>query len=65
MNKPNIPGIISEAKRFERERIIKILEDEVQRLVDMAGQREGGPAWRSAGIENCEHLIALIKGESK
>ena len=56
----------AEAVRIEeRERIIKILEDEVQRLVDMAGQREGGPAWRSAGIENCEHLIALIKGENK
>jgi len=49
----------------QQERIIKLLENEIQRLVDMAGQREGGPAWRSAGIENCEHLIALIKGENK
>ena len=49
----------------ERERIIKLLEEEIQRLVDMAGQRDGGPAWRSAGIENCERTIALIKGENK
>lgn len=49
----------------ERERIIKLLEDEIQRLIDLAGQREGGPGWRSAGIQNCEHTIALIKGEYK
>jgi hypothetical protein len=49
----------------ERDRIIKLLEEEIQRLVDMAGQRDGGPAWRSAGIENCERTIALIKGENK
>ena len=50
---------------FERARIIKLLEDEIQRLINIAGQREGGPAWRSAGIENCERTIALIKGENK
>jgi hypothetical protein len=46
----------------EQERIINLLEEEIQRLVDMAGQRDGGPAWRSAGIENCERTIALIRG---
>jgi len=56
--------LIRKVVKTEQDRIIKLLEDEIQRLVDMAGQREGGPAWRSAGIENCEHLIALIKGKN-
>jgi len=46
----------------EQERIINLLESEVKRLTDMGGQRGGGPAWRSAGIANCERTIALIRG---
>ena len=49
----------------ERKRIIKLLEDEIQRLVDMAGNRvHGDTIWRPAGIEVCERIIALIKGEN-
>lgn len=50
----------------EQDRIIKLLEDEIQRLVDMAGNRiHGDTIWRPAGIEVCERTIALIKGENK
>ena len=50
MTKPNIPSIISEAKRSERERIIKLLEDYAF---------NNGP---SGGIL---FAVALIKGENK
>ena len=58
MNKPNIPGIISEAKRSERERIIKLLEDELWKLPN--GMPAGGKTYLSI-----EEAIALIKGENK
>lgn len=56
--------LIDAAKLAERQRIIDLLEAEKQRLIDLTGSPEGGPAWRSAGIYNCEHTIALIKGEN-
>jgi len=47
--------------KHETTRIIELLESEIKRLEAMAEGR--GPAWRSAGIMNCKHTIALIKGE--
>ena len=66
MTKPNIPGIITEAKRFERERIIKLLQD--QAVLCGKGSREHALrcALRIVGDGcNCDEVIALIKGENK
>ena len=54
MTKPNITGIITEAKRFERERIISIIE------IDVQIHHERG---LDASAEYLINLIARIKGE--
>jgi len=59
VNKPNIPGIISEAKRSERERITKLLEEELVEFKHIPTDVHGNFRLTLA----C--LISLIKGENK
>lgn len=54
MTKPNITGIITQAKRFERERIINLIQADVQ-LHHQRGL--------DASAEYLINLISRIKGE--
>jgi len=56
MTKPNITGIITQAKRFERERIINLIQADVQ-LHHQRGL--------DASAEYLINLISRIKGENK
>ena len=59
VNKPNIPGIISEAKRFERERILKELQDHPYRLQNGMFCECGSP------VNYWIHIQSIVKGENK
>jgi hypothetical protein len=59
VSSPNIPGIIAEAKRSERERIIKLLEEELVEFKHIPTDVHGNFRLTLG----C--LIPLIKGENK
>ena len=53
--------IVTKVAESEQQRIIKLLEYEITRLEEQGAAQ--GPGWMRAGISNCKHTIALIKGE--
>lgn len=66
MNKPNIPGIISEAKRSERERIIKLLEENLEGVMRFSNANVKTPSSPEVVMSSFTgDIIALIKGENK